>query len=154
MSSDIRVNEPGAGEWIMEQSEGHFRPDMDRSIAHYSSAGELLGGFVYCQYMGRSIAVHNAGKGPGWCTRELLWMAFHYPFVQLNCKKLLAPVASNNYRALAINLRAGFRLEAVIPNAFDRDVHLMVLGMEPSNCRWLQAITPKHYRSGKSFDGR
>lgn len=144
----IRINHPGAGEWIMERAGGVFRPDMDHSLATYRG-DEILGGFVLSQYLGNSIAVHDAGCDPTWCPRELLWMMFHYVFRQLNCGLLIAPTQSDNYRALALNLRAGFRLETVICNAVAPGVHLMVLTMDAGACRWLRVITPQSWYPGE-----
>jgi hypothetical protein len=144
MAFEIRINEPGAGDWIMDQCEGVFRPGLDHSIATFEGE-EIQGGFVFCQYLGRSIAVHNGGSHPRWCSRDLLWMCFHYAFRQLGCGKLIAPTASDNYRALAINLRAGFYPETIVRDAFARGRHLIVLTMEAGGCRWLRDITPQSW---------
>lgn len=140
---EIRIDEPGAGEWIMERASGVFRPGMDHSLATFED-GHLRGGFVCCQYLGNSIAIHDGGDGPGWCTRDLLWMVFHYVFCQLHCHKAYAPIASDNYHALDLALRAGWRLETVLRDAVAPGCHLMLLAMEPGFCRWLRII-PQQY---------
>lgn len=66
-----------------------------------------------------------------------MWMCFHYAFKQLRCGKLIAPVASNNPHALALNMRAGFKLETIVRDLIRPGVHLMVLTMIETDCRWL-----------------
>jgi hypothetical protein len=142
----IRIDEPGAGEWIMRRCGGVFAPERDRTIANYDGS-EILGGFVLSGYLGAAISVHTAGDAPGWCSRDLLWMVFHYAFVQLGCRKVIAPVAADNHHALALDMRAGFRLETVITDVYPNGVDLMVLSMTPDHCRWLN-IKPTGYQPG------
>lgn len=146
MRKEILINAPGDGDWIMNRCEGVFRPALDHSIANYRS-GEIQGGFVLCQYLGNSIAVHTGGKDPRWCSRDILWMLFHYAFRQLRCQMLIAPTPSDNYHALELNLRVGFHPETVIRDALAPGRHLMVLTMEARNCRWLRLI-PQSYLPG------
>lgn len=148
---EIRIDAPGAGEWIMRQSEGAFHPGVDHSFSTHRN-GDLLGGFVTIGALGRSITIHDAGQSRDWCTRDLLWMVFHYAFCQLGCTKVIAPVASDNHRALALNLRAGFRLEAVIRDAVAPQRHLMLLTMGVAECRWL-GIIPQSYFPGDVVTG-
>ena len=143
---DIRINEPGAGAWIMKRVEGHFLEGVDSSISTHDDEGKIRGGFAFCDYLGASMTVHMAGNDEKWCSKDLLWMAFHYAFVQLNVRKLIAPVASNNYHALAIDLRGGWQLETVIEDAYP-DAHMMVLTMTRDTCPWL-GIIPQQYFPG------
>lgn len=151
MSRRILINEPGAGEWIMAQVGGRFSPERDHAISNHDGS-EILGGFVLASYLGASIAVHMGGKAPGWCSRDLLWMVFHYAFVQAGVHKVLAPVPSDNHTALSQDLRAGFTVEATIEDALSPGVHLVVLSMTRERCRWLR-IKPKAYRPGSASNG-
>ena len=144
--SDIRIDHPGDGEWIMKRLDGTFNAACYHSIAMHRN-GCIAGGFVVGDYLGASVAVHMAGDGARWCSRELMWMVFHYAFRQLGCSKVLAPVASDNWRALELDLRAGFRLEAIVRDALAPGRHLMVLSMGLADCRWLD-YTPQQYFPG------
>lgn len=141
----IRINAPGAGPWIMERCDGFFTPETDHSIASFRG-GRIVGGFALTGFLGAAICVHMAGDDEHWCSRDMMWMLFHYIFVQLGLRKAVAMVRSNNYLALSQDLRAGYRLEAVVENVFP-DAHMMVLTMERHECRWLN-ITPRAYRAG------
>lgn len=145
--SDIRIDAPGAGDWIMSRVNGRFDSAVDHSFSSHDGSGAVLGGFVLCQYLGHSMTIHMAGDDAQWCSRELLWLPFHYAFTQLGCGKMLAPVRSDNYDALSMDLRAGWELETVIHDVYAPGVHMMVLSMVKATCPWLD-YTPKQWRVG------
>lgn len=135
------------GAWVMAQVGGAFTEGWDHSFVTVDTEGRRFGGFVLAQYLGASMAVHMAGIDPRWCSRDLLWMVFHYAFVQLGCTKLIAPVRSTNHVAMAQDLRAGFVIEAVVRDAFP-DGHMVLLTMTRDTCPWLQ-LNPKAYKSNQ-----
>jgi hypothetical protein len=146
----ICIDAPGDGQWIMERVTGVFTPELDHSFAVHvdNDDGQILGGFALCQYLGASITIHVAGTmGKRWLTRELLWLVFDYAFNQLKCRKVIAPVRSDNYLGLSMDFRAGWNLEAVIHNAYDDGVHMMVLTTTKDKCPWLN-YKPRKWRSG------
>lgn len=152
MSKRIRIDHPGDGEWVMSRAGGSFRPDFDHVLASYrSDDDELLGAFVFTDYLGGSICVHMAGTAPGWATRELLAMAFDYGFNQLRVFKMFAPVPSDNHEAMALNLRAGWRVAAALSDALGRGRHLMVLEMTRDNCPWLR-LSLRQYARGYAVE--
>ena len=143
----IKINEPGVGQLLMDHVHGNFREGVDQVISTHSGSGELMGGVVYEHYWGNSIAMHSVGLTPRWCSRDMMWMMFHYPFRQIGCGKVIATVRSDNLRALSIDFRAGFKLEATIKDAVAPGVHLMVLTMSVAECRWLK-LSPQQYLPG------
>lgn len=143
--SEIRIDAPGAGEWVMSRAGGYFCPGWNHSFTVHRD-GEILGGFVLCDYLGASMSVHMAGTGFGWCSRELLWLTFHYAFEQLGCCKIFAPVKSTNHKSIAAALRVGGMLEATLRDAFP-DAHLLVMSMRKEDCPWL-GYTPRKWRAG------
>ena len=147
MTKRILINAPGAGERIMEICNGPiFRPDVDHSIASFDD-GRFLGGFVICGYLGNSLAIHDGGADPRWCSRDMLAMLFDYVFRQLQCRVAYAPVSTDNPHAMSLNLRAGWRWGHVLEDAVAPGVHVVLLEMRPEYCKWL-SVPMKHYRSG------
>lgn len=143
MSRDIRIDEPGAGQWVMDRCGGAFSPLHDHSFTTHRD-GQIIGGFVLCQYLGNSITVHMAGDDKFWCSRDLLWLIFHYAFEQLGCYKALAPLRSDQHRVIAMDTRAGWNLEAVVRDAYAPGVHMLILGMTKASCPWLKH-TPRSW---------
>lgn len=132
---DIRIDAPGSGAWIMERAEGYFRDGYDHAFSSHDG-DRILGGFALVGYLGASMTVHMAGDDPRWFSRDLAWLTFHYAFEQLGVRKLLAPVRSDNYPVMALNLRAGWQIETVIRDAFP-DSHMVILSMTKPTCPWL-----------------
>lgn len=146
--SSIRIDAPGAGDWVMDRVDGAFFPGHDHSFTTHDDEGEIQGGFVLCQYLGVSATIHAAGNRPiRWCSRELLWMVFDYAFNQCGCRKLIAPVRSDNHYAMSMYMRAGWDIETVIRNVYPT-AHMLVLTMTKDTCRWLD-YNPRTWRSGK-----
>lgn len=114
-----------------------FNPEADTVIARVDPDGTLRGGNIYNGYTGVAINVHMAGFDPHWCNIDMLWVGFHYPFVQLGVRKLFAQVPAANSKALDIDKKLGFKEEARIKDVFP-DGDLIVLAMKPEDCRWLK----------------
>jgi hypothetical protein len=146
--SEIRINAPGAGEWVMQRAGGFFVPGYGHSLTMHrleDGGDEILGGFVLDSFTGVCALVHMAGDRPGWATPDLLWMLFDYAFNQLGVKKLLGMVRSDNYTALSLDLRGGWQVETLIRDMYGEGVHAFILCMKPEFCRWLQHV-PKGWR--------
>jgi len=136
MTVDIRIDFPGAGEEIMRRVEGHFVPEFEHAFSAHRDE-RLIGGLVVGRYMGASAVVTAAGWEPRWASRDLFWLAFHYGFRQLKCHKLFAMVRSDNYHAMAVNMRFGWRLETVIRGVF-YGADMILLSMSEEECPWLK----------------
>jgi hypothetical protein len=145
----ILINHPVDGEWIMETVGGAFVRGRDHSIANHDQTG-LLGGFVLNNYTGNAIFVHDAGRVKTWFSRDLAWMLFDYAFHQLGVAKVIGPVAADNFHALNVNLRGGFRIETVIADAMAPGVDMLLLTMVEADCRWLRH-RPMNYCSGNCY---
>lgn len=136
---EIKINAPGAGAWIMQRADGHFVPGYGHSLSTHHD-GEIQGGFVLDGFTGVCACVHMAGERPGWATPDLLWMLFDYAFNQLGVKKLLGMVRSDNYPALSLDLRGGWRVETLVRDMYGEGVHAFILYMKPEFCRWLNHV--------------
>ena len=134
--SKIEFNNLEHGFAIAEASGTNFNPNIDQVIS-VTSEGNLLGGNLYTGYTGASIHLHMAGFAPNWASRDFLWVAFDYPFNQLGCKKVFGQVPETNTRALEIDLKLGFKIEARIEDVFP-DGACLVLSLAREDCRWLK----------------
>ena len=128
MAREIRIDAPGAGEWVMDHSGGTFNPFGDHCFATFKD-DKILGGFVLAGFFGASWTMHQAGIDPHWCSRELLWLVFDYAFEQCGCIKVIGLVRSDNHRAISTNLRGGWVLEAVLRDMFGPGIHMLILTM-------------------------
>jgi hypothetical protein len=158
MVAEIKINHPGDGDWIMLRVGGVFNDKTDHSIAVHRPMGNdmrVCGGVVYTGYLGASIMLHMAGNETNWATPDFLWMVYDYAFNQLGVRKLIGLVPADNVRALSIDLRMGFRIEAKLAEMMPGGEDLLILSMVKSECKWLR-IKPRYYsRNQKEHaDGR
>lgn len=123
-----------------------FNPVCDHSIARHRN-GVLLGGSIFVNHTGYSIAMHVASFRPGWINRDLLYVTFHYPFMQLGVEKVFGQVPANNKKALEFDLNLGFKIEGEVKDVFPGGESVYILGMYRRDCRFL-AITPRGIKPG------
>ena len=101
--------------------------------------GMLIAGVVLEGYNGRNANVHLAGIGKHWLNRNMLTTFFHYAFNHLKLTRLTGLVPASNGAAMAFDLHAGFRPEAVlVDGAPDGDLYVLVMRRE--DCRYLPAL--------------
>lgn len=147
MQGGIRFNDKEAGRLIAERAGTCFNPAVDVAISNHSSTGKLRGGTIYSGFTGSSISMHVGSDGSGaWMTPDFLWVAFHYPFVQLGCAVITAHVPSWNDQALAFDKKIGFEQLAAIEDGVPGG-DLIILTMRRENCRWLR-LRPRALTGG------
>lgn len=95
---------------------------------------------LYSGFTGTAIFCHYAGDD-AWMTRDLIWVGFHYPFVQLGCTRIFGFISSLNSRAMKVSKKLGFIEEARLVGAVPRG-DLVVVSMRREDCRWLK-LTPR-----------
>lgn len=144
----IEFNNSHHGYAIAKACNASYNSQMDQCISRSDDKG-LLGGVLYQNYTGTSVNVHMAGFDPSWVIRDMIWVCFHYPFVQLNCRKMFGQVPASNVRALEFDRKLGFIEETRIKDVFP-DGDLVVLSMKREDCKWLN-LRPKTLK--ESDDG-
>lgn len=131
----IVLNRKDHGYEIAKGAGCSFNPAVDTVISRERD-GRLLGGVIYQNYTGASIGMHVASFEDGWMNRELLWVCFHYPLVQLGCSSVLGTVPASNTKALEFDKKLGFKEVARVPAVFP-DGDLVIVAMRREECRWL-----------------
>lgn len=132
------------GPWVCERTGGEWVHGLDTTIG-LADGDELVAGVVYSDWNGANIFMDVAAQpGKRWLNRGFLWMAFHYPFVQLKCKRVSGVVAADNASARKFNEHLGFTLEAVLKDAHPHG-DLLVYRMLREDCRWLALRSPHHH---------
>ena len=145
MLHNIMFNNPDHGVAIARAAKVSFIPGFDTCIARIHD-GKLVGGMLYSGYTGEggSVHMHVASFSPRWGTRDLVWVAFHYPFEQLLVKKIFAPVPVNNLKAKRLNSHLGFTVEHIIRDMFPYG-DMLLMGMYRDGCDFLK-WTPRTLR--------
>jgi RimJ/RimL family protein N-acetyltransferase len=124
------------GEWVCERLGSHFHPKLSTAIG-LESEGKLVAGVLFDNYLHNSIAMHVAGDGGHWMTREFALACFGYAFNQLKVFKILGYVDSANTAARRYDEHLGFRLEYSIAGA-GKHGDLCIYSMTRDQCRFLE----------------
>lgn len=101
-------------------------------------SGELVGGVVFTTFQGHDIHAHLAFDTPRWATPQTLRQLFSYPFGQLPCVRMTAPIGRKNKHTRRFAEWLGFELEGVMKRGLDGREDLMIYGMQREQCRWVK----------------
>lgn len=124
-----------AGQWVADRAAGGvFSPELQTAIADQRK-GRILAGLIFENWNMRSIVVHLAAEGR--LTRNLLWFASYYAFVQLGVYKMIAPVNDDNHRMTGMLRKMGFREECRISEA-QPNGDVLIFTLTRQNCRFLE----------------
>jgi RimJ/RimL family protein N-acetyltransferase len=134
----IRINHDGDGRMIGAVATVVFNPFADVSVMRVTPQGKPLGGVIISNWTGYggSVCIHVAGFEPNWLSRNLLFVAFDYPFRQLGVKKIFAQMKATNMVAINFNRRLGFEPKYLIEGAYPGD-DMLVTELTPETCRYL-----------------
>jgi RimJ/RimL family protein N-acetyltransferase len=138
MKSVIYGQDKRVVEWVGTRiDEDNFGP-MTVGIG-LEEDGELIAGVVFNFYTEASICMHvAAAPGKRWMTKEFLWRAFAYPFLQLKCNRVTGFVREDNLVAQKFDEHLGFRREGLIRKGCTDGTNMILYGMLREECRWLE----------------
>lgn len=130
-------NDDLIGQWVARRTGGSYHAGSGKTIALVED-DRIIAAVLYEGHNGASIQTHMAAvPGRNWMTRQYLWKIFDYPFRQLDCNLIIAPVASDNLDSRRFCKHLGFETQATL-----RDAHpngdLLILGMYRNQCKWLK----------------
>ena len=100
--------------------------------------GKLAAAVMFNAWNQSNVCIHNRIEHPAAITRHLLHTVFAYAFRHLGARRITGAVLGNNHKAIALNLRLGFELEAVFKDYFPGpDGTITHFVMWPNKCRYL-----------------
>ena len=124
---------PEVGEWVCMHTGGGYHAERSNAIG-LKKDQELVCGVVYENWNRRSIVCHIAFLDR--MTPAYLAAVFDYPFNVCDVEKIIAPVVSNNVKAMKLVKKMGFTEEARIKNA-DTNGDIVFLTLTRDACRFL-----------------
>jgi RimJ/RimL family protein N-acetyltransferase len=138
---NIRFNNLYDAQSIAVEAGVLFNPLADIVIARHDAQGVIMGGVLYNSYtgIGGSINMHVAGFHPRWINRDMLYVCFNYPFVQLGVKKIFGQIPCKNKRAIDFDLKLGFERLVVVEGVYPND-DMLVVAMTREQCRYLDMV--------------
>lgn len=119
--------------WVAQKANIYVNDDC-QGIG-YLSNDSLIAGVSYERYTGKSIMVHQ--RVDSHAPRSFWFSVVDYPFNDLGVTHLIGLVDSTNHKAIKINLKMGFIVEATIAEAGSDGGDLLIMKMTKDNCKLL-----------------
>lgn len=108
-----------------------------RGIVQYRN-DEVVAAALYVEFNGSNVFVHLAGSpDKRWLTRDFLYWGFHYPFVQLGCRRITCCVDVTNVTSRIFCEHIGLKPEAVLEAAGVGGVDVIVYKMFREDCKYV-----------------
>lgn len=126
------------GVWIAERARGTWVPGQGTAVGFYRD-GRLIAGVSYSMWNGANVWCAVAHEDRRWLNRTNLWAIFHYPFEQLNCKRISALVYESNTRSQRFLTKLGFTREATLEDAAPEG-DMFVYRLRKEDCKWLSDL--------------
>ena len=137
----LKINDPHAIRTISQAISVRFVSGYDQCVARFTPEGKLLGGVLYTDFNFASIQMHVAGFERRWLDRELLYIAFDYPFNKANVNKIICTIRETNKSSLDFCLNLGFSIETRVKDVFV-DGDMLITALYKADCRFLKMRPP------------
>lgn len=128
------------GEWVSARTPNPQSWIRGSGHAIGWTIGErLVAGVTYSLYNGANVWMSIASEDSRWISRSSLWAIFHYPFKQLQVKRISALVDASNHRSQRFVEKLGLVREATfVDSAPDGDQH--VYRLLAADCKWINDL--------------
>lgn len=136
MSLALSFDAELVGPWVSERTKSGWTKGACSAIGKVKD-GELVAGILYESNNGANVMAHIAGEGQ-WLDKTLLYIMFHYPFVQLGVNRITASSNSDNAKSIAFLERIGFIMEARLHGATSTG-DILLFRMFKSECKYLES---------------
>jgi RimJ/RimL family protein N-acetyltransferase len=93
------------------------------------SDGKIIAGAVFYNYRNVDIELALAADSPKWATRNNINRMLHYPFFQLNCKRITTLQNPDNLRCIKSSEGLGFVYEGTLREAGNGGSDILIYGL-------------------------
>lgn len=141
---EILFNDPDCSKAVAAAAGIFFNPQGDQSICRLVS-GQLAAGVIYTNWTRESIWAHTAVFADRGVNRDLLWLAFDYPFNQLRVQRIFGSVPETKEEALRVNMKMGFKEVARIEGVFEHGAAAIIMRLDRADAERFLAIKPRGF---------
>lgn len=124
-------------DWVHAQIPQLIEPFRDPKAMGIMDRGVFIAGVVWHDYTGHDLHLSAAAASPRWARKGVMRAIFHYPFVQLGCRRVTATTGSGNVRLHRFVEGIGMMREGVLRQAMPDGTDLVVYGLLCADCRWI-----------------
>lgn len=121
------------GQWVAAKNNQMYFEANSQAVG-WEKDGEIVAGVIYDGWNKRSIVCHIAATES--LTATFLAKVFDYSFRQLQVNKMIATVASKNFKSIRLVTHMGFKEEAKIKDAHPSG-DIVIFTMTKEDCKFL-----------------
>ena len=121
------------GRWVAAKNNQMYFEANSQAVG-WKKDGEIVAGVIYDSWNKRSIVCHIAVTRT--LTATFLAKVFDYPFRQLQVNKIIATVASKNFKSIRLVTHMGFKEEDKIKDAHPSG-DIVIFTMTKEDCKSL-----------------
>jgi hypothetical protein len=103
-------------------------------IGALNGEGHLVGVIEFKTFVQRTCAIHTGGT----MTPDLIKAAFKYVFRDLGLVHMHSPTRASDTKLLELAQFLGFSELYRVPQGWDEETDLVMLGIHKSQCRWIE----------------
>jgi len=92
----------------------------------------------YNGFLGKTCNMHMVNLKGGYTPKELLRVAFDYPFNQCGMQKVFGVLNSHNEKAIKYDIKLGFKETYRIEGLHDDGGDIVYMVMDKEDCRWIK----------------
>jgi hypothetical protein len=102
--------------------------------------GEIKVGLVWCEWKRdcSTISMCLAVEDSKFITPGIMRDVFSYAFDDLGCRRITNSCSINNRKAIAVNLRSGFKQEGVIRHGYTDGSDMVIFGLLKDECKYIK----------------
>lgn len=139
MNVGFRPFSPADGLTIKQSMPFNFSQDVKGLVAFNKDTFETLAVLVAQDWTMTTVQVHQVILNPMVIRHGWFQEIAEYLFVYAGRWFLMAPVLSNNQKAIRLNEKLGFKQMITLENAFDIDVDIVLMKLMPED------VNPKYW---------
>lgn len=139
MNVGFRPFSPADGLTIKQSMPFNFSQDVKGLVAFNKDTFETLAVLVAQDWTMTTAQVHQVILNPMVIRHGWFQEIAEYLFVHAGRWFLMAPVLSNNQKAIRLNEKLGFKQMITLENAFDIDVDIVLMKLMPED------VNPKYW---------
>ncbi len=123
---------------LLQEAGVRSTPDMQAIMWANKETKSVEWVVGYDGFVGKVCQIHVVNCAKKSAPRKLVWVAFHYAFIQAEREALIGLVNSKNAEAMRFNKHLGFKEISRLPGLHDDGGDLVLFKMNKSECKWIK----------------
>lgn len=132
--------------WLGEQLDCDYSVGDFHTLANLDSKGNILCVVLYSHWLESGCEMVISSSSPRWATKEFMFAAFAYPFIQMKKRRVTFIVEDNNLKSLKLCHKLGATVEGKVRQWFGKNDGV-VFGLLKDECKYIRETARQPFSS-------